>query len=74
MKSYITSDPDILAGTPVIKDTRIPIARVVFLLKDGYNIDAIAKEYPQVDKSIISKAIDELVVKLNQTSDAEKFL
>lgn len=74
MKSYIVSDPVILGGTPVIKGTRIPIARLVFLLKDGYTVDAIASEYPHVEKKVISKALDELVAKLNETSDAKKFL
>lgn len=74
MKSYIVSNPGVLGGTPVLLGTRIPMSRIIFLLKDGYNIEAIANEYPHVDKEIISKAIDELVVKLNKTSDAKKFL
>ena len=38
MRKYIISDPDILGGTPVIKGTRVPIGRILFLLKDGYTL------------------------------------
>jgi len=49
MTKYISSDPDILSGTPVIKGTRVPIGRILFLLKDGYTLDAIHDDYPHID-------------------------
>lgn len=70
MKGYIVSDPDILAGTPVIKGTRIPIARILHLLKQGYTLENIAEDYPHVDQKTISRAIDEAIENLNQRLDA----
>lgn len=69
MKSYITSDPDILAGTPVIDGTRIPIARILSLLKQGYTLENISDDYPYVDPKLISKAIDEAIAMLDKQLD-----
>ncbi|MDE2589926.1 MAG: DUF433 domain-containing protein [Patescibacteria group bacterium] len=57
---YLISDPDILGGELVIKNTRVPLERILFLLKDGYNLEAIQEEYPQVDKVTLLGALDEL--------------
>jgi len=60
MSKYITSTPEIMGGAPVIKGTRIPIERIIFLIKDGYNIDAIHQEYPWVDKKVLDGVLDEI--------------
>lgn len=72
MKSYIISDPEILGGKPVIKGTRIPVARVVHLLKEGYTVDNIADQYPHVSVSILNKVIDELIERLDNKSNASQ--
>ncbi len=41
MSKYITVDKNIMGGAPVIWGPHIPIERIMFLIKDGYNIDAI---------------------------------
>ena len=58
---FIVSDPDILGGTLVVVGTRVPVARLLFLLKDGYTVDGIQEDYPHVDKTKIEGAIDELI-------------
>lgn len=60
MKKYIISDQDILGGTPVIKGTRIPVERILFLFKQGYTIDDIHNEYDHVDVKTLEKVLDEL--------------
>ena len=74
MGKYITSDPDILGGTPVIKGTRVPIGRILFLLKDGYTLEAIHEDYPHIDIPTLSSAIDEAIEALNTTLHAKKVL
>jgi uncharacterized protein (DUF433 family) len=74
MRKYIISDPDILGGTPVIKGTRVPIGRILFLLKDGYTLDAIQEDYPYIDIKTLSAAIDEAIDALNSTLHAKKVL
>lgn len=68
MKHYIVSDPDILGGKPVITGTRIPIGQVLFLLKNGFTIEAIHEEYPQVDIKTISRAIEEAIELVNKNA------
>ena len=41
MKKYITSNPDIMGGAPVIAGTRVPIARILYLIKDGLTLEQI---------------------------------
>ena len=53
-------DKTIMGGALVIKGTRIPIGRIMFLLKDGYNIDAIHQEYPWVDVATLQGVMDEI--------------
>ena len=50
VKSYISFNPKIFGGKPVITGTRIPVSRILFLLRDGYtieenvnNLDAVIK-------------------------------
>ena len=74
MGKYIISDPDILGGTPVIKGTRVPIGRILFLLKDGYTLAAIQEDYPHIDMNTLSAAIDEAIETLNTTAHAKKVL
>ena len=74
MGKYIISDPDILGGTPVIKGTRVPIGRILFLLKDGYTLAAIQEDYPHIDVKTLSAAIDEAIETLNATTHAKKVL
>lgn len=64
VKKLISSDPQILGGMPVITGTRIPIARIVFLLKDGYSVENIADQYPHVGLQKIADVIDELITEL----------
>ncbi len=74
MGKYIVSDPDILGGTPVIKGTRVPIGRILFLLKDGYTLEAIHEEYPHIDIQTLSAAIDEVIETLNTMLHGKKVL
>ena len=46
MPDIIQTNPKILGGQPIVKGTRIPIARVVALHIQGYTIKDLKKEYP----------------------------
>ena len=61
MSKYITVNKNIMSGAPVIRGTRVPIQRIMFLIKDGYNIDAIHAEYPHVDRKTLGGVMDEIV-------------
>jgi len=71
---YITSDSDIMTGKLVIAGTRVPIARILFLLKEGYTIEAIREEYPHVPMEKITGAVTELIELLDTSDYAAKIL
>ena len=48
MNKYINSDPNILGGMPVIMGTRVPVARILSLLKEGYTLVAIHKQFDHI--------------------------
>lgn len=46
MPKIIEQNPKVLGGQPVIKGTRIPVARVVALYVQGYKVKDFKKDYP----------------------------
>ena len=68
MKQYIISDPDILGGRPVIAGTRIPVGQILMLLKNGFTIEAIHEEYPQLNIKTISGTVDEAARLINKNA------
>ena len=49
MPDVIQTNPKVLGGQPVIKGTRIPIARIVALFIQGYKIKYFKQDYPYLD-------------------------
>lgn len=49
MPEIIEINPKILGGEPVIKGTRIPVARIVALVVRGYKIKDFKKDYPYLN-------------------------
>lgn len=68
MGKYITSNPNILGGKPVISGTRIPVDQVLLLLKDGYPIEAIHEFYPHVSTATISGTVSEVAQIVNKNA------
>lgn len=66
MKKYIVSDPQILSGKPVIVGTRIPVDQILFLLKEGFTIEAIHEQYPHVSIATISGTVSEAAQFINK--------
>ena len=50
MPEIIQTNPKILGGQPVIKGTRIPVARVLALIGMGYTLIDLKKELPDLAK------------------------
>ncbi len=48
MPAIIQSNPNVLGGIPVIKGTRIPVARIMALRGLNYTLTDIKKELPQL--------------------------
>ena len=56
-KNRITVDPEILAGKPIIKGTRIPVELILDLLANGWTTEEILENYPQLKKEDITAAL-----------------
>jgi uncharacterized protein (DUF433 family) len=65
---YITSNPKIMGGHPVIKGTRIPVKVILYRLKEGYTMAAIRKLYPWVTIQTLEGAVDEAIQMISSPS------
>ena len=46
----ISTDPDVLGGTPVFNGTRVPVAVLFENLADGMSLDEILDSYPTLSR------------------------
>lgn len=54
---YVTRNPKIHAGEPVIKGTRFPVRSIVFyIIKEGIVPEELIEEFPQLSLSAIYDA------------------
>jgi uncharacterized protein (DUF433 family) len=56
-RSRITVDSKVLAGKPVIKGTRISVEFILDLLANGWTIEEILKNYPQLERKDVIAAL-----------------
>jgi uncharacterized protein (DUF433 family) len=68
MGKYISSDPAILSGMPVITGTRVPIARILSLLKDGYTLEEIQEQFDHIRLETFEGALEEAAAIINAAS------
>lgn len=52
-QNYITSDPEILFGKPVIKGTRVPVHLILEKLGKGETIAQLLNAYPRLTEEAI---------------------
>jgi len=57
-RDYIVSTPEVLRGKPRIKGTRISVSLILGYLADGYAIEEIMKEFPDLKKEQIAACLD----------------
>lgn len=53
-----------MSGAPVIAGTRIPVVKILYLLKEGFTLKEIAKQYPHVGLIKLKGTISELAQKV----------
>ena len=56
-KDKITVDPNILAGKPIIKGTRIAVEFILDLLSNDWTVENILENYPQLKKEDITAVL-----------------
>lgn len=52
-RDYITSDPNVMFGKPVVKGTRIPVDLLLEKLGNGETVDYLLTAYPRVSQEAL---------------------
>lgn len=60
MPDIIQVNSQVLNGQPVVKDTRVPVARILALIGMGYTLSMLKKELP-VLKKLTRKDISDML-------------
>lgn len=58
-KSFISSSPDILGGTPVFTGTRVPVQTLIDYLEGGESIDDFLEGFPTVKREQVIAFLEE---------------
>jgi len=53
----VVVDPNVLAGKPVIRGTRIPVYLIVELIATGTKVNDMVKEYPELQDDDVTAAL-----------------
>ena len=48
--SLITCDAEIMSGTPVFKNTRVPVKNLIDYLETGESLDDFLEDFPSVSR------------------------
>lgn len=54
---YIISDPQIMMGKPVIRDTRITVELILEKLSSGETIEQVLEAHPRLSKDAVYAAL-----------------
>ena len=58
MGCLITCDDEILSGTPVFKNTRVPIKNLIDYLEAGDNFDEFLDDFPSVSREQVIQTLE----------------
>lgn len=59
MESIIIRDPNILGGTPVFRDTRVPFQTLLDYLESGQTLDDFLNDFPTVTREAAVAAMEQ---------------
>ncbi len=57
--SLISSNPDVLGGTPVFRGTRVPVQTLIEYLEGGQTIDDFLEGFPTVTREQVIAFLEE---------------
>ena len=52
-RSWVSTDPAVMSGAPVVTGTRVPVALVLGSLAVGLTVDQVIEHYPTVSPEAI---------------------
>lgn len=57
-QDYIVSTSDVLRGRPRVKGTRIPVSLLLGYLAEGYSVEKMIAEFPDLTEQQIAACLD----------------
>jgi uncharacterized protein (DUF433 family) len=57
--SLITSDPEIMGGTPVLAGTRVPFQTLLDYLESGAPLEEFLEDFPSVSRELAVAALQQ---------------
>ena len=58
IEEFITCDAEIMSGTPVFKNTRVPIKNLIDYLEVGESLDGFLEDFPSVSREQAIQALE----------------
>lgn len=58
MESVVSSDPEIMGGTPCFAGTRVPVQTLIDYLEGGDTIDEFLDDFPTVSREQVLHALE----------------
>ncbi len=55
-RTLVQSDPEIMAGAPVFRGTRVPVCLIADMIEQGTPIDEILEGYPSLTREMVEYA------------------
>ncbi|MEC4813025.1 MAG: DUF433 domain-containing protein [Scytonema sp. PMC 1069.18] len=51
VQSPVSSDPEVMGGTLVFRDTRVPVQSLLEYLDDGFSLSEFLENFPSVNRT-----------------------
>ncbi|MBN1423938.1 DUF433 domain-containing protein [Candidatus Fermentibacteria bacterium] len=58
MNEYVVVNPEVCAGKPVLRGTRIMVRNILGMVAGGYTVDRILEAYPELTKAMVQAALE----------------
>lgn len=58
MNEWIVVDPNICAGKPTIKGTRIMVKNILGMIAGGYTVEKFVSTYPELTQEMVASALE----------------
>ena len=66
MNEWITVNPNICAGKPVIRGTRIMVKNILGMIAGGYTLDQVLHAYPELTREMVDDALQYTVTMIDE--------
>lgn len=66
MNEWVIVDPNICAGKPAIRGTRIMVKNILGMIAGGYTLDQVLQAYPELTREMVDAALQYAVTIIDE--------